>query len=127
MKRVRRLREAFVEVPCAKGSTKAPWRVHEASSRGPWKNFVGFLRDDACSCVNSVMSFLDVMYLAVVAGYILFIDIARSRSDGLSFRRNLLPTVPCLSRDLLQSFYARISGRIAVVDDQFFLIRQYVP
>ena len=33
----------------------------------------------------------------------------------------------CLSRDLLQSFYERIDGRIAVVGDQLNLIRQYVP
>ena len=37
MKPVRRLREPFVEVLCTEGSTKkAPWRVHEASSKGPW-------------------------------------------------------------------------------------------
>ena len=73
------------------------------------------------------MSFLDVMDLALVAGYILFVDIAYSPSAGLSFRRHLLPTVPCLSRKLLRSFYGRIGGRIAVVDDQLILIRQYVP
>ena len=34
MKPVRRLREPFVEVPCSTGgSTKVPWRVHEASPR----------------------------------------------------------------------------------------------
>ena len=31
----------FVEVPRTEGSTKAPWRVYEASSKGPWRNLVG--------------------------------------------------------------------------------------
>ena len=32
--------------------------------------------------------------------------------------------VPGLSRGLLHRFYVRISGRIAVVDEQLILIRQ---
>ena len=56
---VRRLREPFVEVPCTEGSTKAPWRVHEASSKGPWRNFVGFhLNDDPCNRVGSILCFV---------------------------------------------------------------------
>ena len=59
MTSVRRLREPFVEVPCTAGSTKAPWRVHEASSKGPWRNFVGFLNDDPCNRVGgSILCFV---------------------------------------------------------------------
>ena len=30
--------EPFAEVAHTEGSTKTPWRVHEASSKGPWMN-----------------------------------------------------------------------------------------
>ena len=64
---VRRLREPFVEVPCTtEGSTKTPWRVHEASSKGPWRNFVGFLHDDACNRVESILCFVGPELLAVL-------------------------------------------------------------
>ena len=66
MKPVRRLRELFVEVPCTEGSTKAPWRVHEASSKGPWRNFGGFLHDNACNRVGSILfCFVDPKLLAL--------------------------------------------------------------
>ena len=55
MKSARRLREPFVEVPCTEGSTKAPWRVHEAFLKGPLRNFVGFLHNDACNRVGSIL------------------------------------------------------------------------
>ena len=55
MKPVGRLGEPFVEVPCSEGSTKVPWRVHEKFSKGPWKNFVGFLHDAACNRVGSIL------------------------------------------------------------------------
>ena len=50
VKPARRLRESFVEVSFTEGSTKAPWRVHEASSKGTWRNFARSLYDDT---VNS--------------------------------------------------------------------------
>ena len=66
MKPVRRLRKPFVEVPCTEGSTRAPWRVHEASSKGPWRNFVGFHHEDPCNRVGSVLyCFVDPELLAL--------------------------------------------------------------
>ena len=62
MKPVRRLREPFVEIRCTEGSTKAAWRVQEASSKGPWRNFVGFLNDDACNRVGSMLCLLALSY-----------------------------------------------------------------
>ena len=38
--------EPFAEIAYTEGSTKTPWRVHEASSKGPWMNCM-FLLDDA--------------------------------------------------------------------------------
>ena len=66
MKPVRRLREPFVEVPCTEGSTKAPWRVHKASSKGPWRNFVGLFNDDACNRVGSILCFVCPELLAAL-------------------------------------------------------------
>ena len=66
MEPARRFREPFVEVPCTEGSTKTPWRVHEASSKGPWRNFVGFLHDDACNRVGSILCFVDPELLAAL-------------------------------------------------------------
>ena len=45
----------FVEVPRNEGPTKAPWRLYEASSKGPWRNFVGLLHDDAWNRVGSIL------------------------------------------------------------------------
>ena len=59
---VSRLCESFVEVPCTEGSTKTPWRVHEASSKGSWRNFVGLLNDDACNRVGSMLCLLALSY-----------------------------------------------------------------
>ena len=67
MKPVRRLREPFVEVLCTEGSTKkAPWRVDEASSKGPWRNFVGLLHDDACNRVGSILCFVSPKLLTAL-------------------------------------------------------------
>ena len=67
MKPVRRLREPFVEVLCTEGSTKkAPWRVHEASSKGPWRNFVGLRHDDACNRVGSILCFVSPKLLTAL-------------------------------------------------------------
>ena len=135
MKPVRRLREPFVEVPCTEGSTKAPWRVHEASSRGPWRNFVGFLHDDACIC----------KYLALCTGSrypfckrshvvprhygpccccrLYHIHIYSMKSVGRFVFQESFTTHGAMSesRDLLQSFYGKIGGRVSVVDDQLVL------
>ena len=46
--------EPFAGVAHIEGSTKTPWRVHEASSKGPWMNCM-FLLDDACSRVWSIL------------------------------------------------------------------------
>ena len=46
--------EPFAEVAYTEGSTKTPWRVHEASSKGPWMNCM-FLFDDACNRVWSIL------------------------------------------------------------------------
>ena len=40
--------EPFAEVAHTEGSTKTPWRVHEASSKGPWMNCM-FLLDHDCN------------------------------------------------------------------------------
>ena len=48
--------EPFAEIAYTEGSTKTPWRIHEASSKGPWMNCM-FLLNDACSC-NRVWSIL---------------------------------------------------------------------
>ena len=67
MKPVRRLREPLVEVVCTEGSTKkAPWRVHKASSKGPGRNFVGLLHDDACNRVGSILCFVSPKLLAAL-------------------------------------------------------------
>ena len=67
MKPVRRLREPFVEVLCTEGSTKkAPWSVHEASSKDPWRNFVGLLHDDACNRVGSILCFVSPKLLTAL-------------------------------------------------------------
>ena len=61
---LRRLRDTCKAPPrtlrggCTEGLTKAPWRVHEASSKGPGRNFVGFLNDDACDRVGSILCFV---------------------------------------------------------------------
>ena len=39
--------EPFAEVAHTEGSTKTPWMVHEASSKGPWMNCM-FLLDHDC-------------------------------------------------------------------------------
>ena len=46
--------EPFAEVAHTKGSTKTPWRVHEASSKGPWMNCM-FLLDHDCNRVWSIL------------------------------------------------------------------------
>ena len=51
----RRLHEPFAEVAYTEGSKKTPWRVHEASSKGPWMNSRVFLLDDACHRVWSIL------------------------------------------------------------------------
>ena len=50
----RRLHEPFAEVAYTEGSTKTPWRVREASSKGPWMNCM-FLLDDDCDHVWSIL------------------------------------------------------------------------
>ena len=47
--------EPFAEVAYTEGSTKTPWRVHEASSKGPWMNSRVFLLDDVCNRVWSLV------------------------------------------------------------------------
>ena len=47
--------EPFAEVAYTEGSTKTPWRVHAASSKGPWMNSRVFLLDDACNRVWSIL------------------------------------------------------------------------
>ena len=44
--------EPFAEVAHTEGSTQTPWRVHEASSKGPWMNCM-FLLDHDCNRVWS--------------------------------------------------------------------------
>ena len=46
--------EPFAEVAHTEGSTKTPWRVHEASSKGPWMNCM-FLLDHDCNRVWSIL------------------------------------------------------------------------
>ena len=46
--------EPFAEVAHTEGPTKTPWRVHEASSKGPWMNCM-FLLDHDCSRVWSIL------------------------------------------------------------------------
>ena len=46
--------EPFAEVAHTEGSTKTPWRVHEASSKGPWMNCM-FLLDHDCNHVWSIL------------------------------------------------------------------------
>ena len=46
--------EPFAEVEHSEGSTKTPWRVHEASSKGPWMNCM-FLLDHDCIRVWSIL------------------------------------------------------------------------
>ena len=52
--------EPFAEVAHTEGSTKTPWRVHEASSKGPWMNCM-FLLDHDCnqSCLAYIILFLE--------------------------------------------------------------------
>ena len=58
-----RLREPFVEAPCTEASTKTPWSVHKASSKGSRRNFVGFQHDYACNSVGLVLyCFIDLCY-----------------------------------------------------------------
>ena len=45
--------EPFAEVAHTEGSTKTPWRVREASSKGPWMNCM-FLLDHDCNRVWSI-------------------------------------------------------------------------
>ena len=47
--------EPFAEVAYTEGSTKTPWRVHEASSKGPWMTSCVFLLDDACNRVWPIL------------------------------------------------------------------------
>ena len=54
--------------------------------------------------VNGSMSFLNVMDLAVVARLYHIHRYSTKSVCSLSFRRHLLHTVSCLSRDLLQKF-----------------------
>ena len=49
----RRHHEPFAEVAHTEGSTKTPWRVHEASAKGPWMNCM-FLLDHDCNRVSSI-------------------------------------------------------------------------
>ena len=57
----RSLHEPFAEsyepfaIAYTEGSTKTPWRVHEASSKGPWMNCMFLLLDDACNRVWSLL------------------------------------------------------------------------
>ena len=46
--------EPFAEVAHTEGSTKTPWRVHEASSKGPLMNCM-FLLDHDCNRVWSIL------------------------------------------------------------------------
>ena len=46
--------EPFAEVAHTEGSTTTPWRVHEASSKGPWMNCM-FLLDHDCNRVWSIL------------------------------------------------------------------------
>ena len=46
--------EPFAEVAHTEGSTKTPWRVHEASSKGPWMNCM-LLLDHDCNRVWSIL------------------------------------------------------------------------
>ena len=50
----RRHHEPFAEVAKTEGSTKTPWRVHEASSKGPWMNCM-LLLDHDCNRVWSIL------------------------------------------------------------------------
>ena len=47
--------EPFAEVAHTEGSTKTPWRVHEASSKGPWMNCMFLLDHDDCNRVWSIL------------------------------------------------------------------------
>ena len=51
----RRHHEPFAEVAHTEGSTKTPWRVHEASSKGPWMMNCMFLLDHDCNRVWSIL------------------------------------------------------------------------
>ena len=62
--------------------------------------------------VNGPTSFLNVMDISVVARLYHIHDIAWSRSACLSFSRQLLPTMPYLSRYLLQSFRHGIMSHV---------------
>ena len=46
--------EPFAEVAHTEGSTKTPWRVHEASSKSTWMNCM-FLLDHDCNRVWSIL------------------------------------------------------------------------
>ena len=46
--------EPFAEVAHTEDSTKTPWRVHGASSKGPWMNCM-FLLDHDCNRVWSIL------------------------------------------------------------------------
>ena len=46
--------EPFAEVAHTEDSTKTPWRVHGASSKGPWMNYM-FLHDHDCNRVRSIL------------------------------------------------------------------------
>ena len=46
--------EPFAEVAHTEGSTKTPWRVHEASSKSTWMNCI-FLLDHDCNRVWSIL------------------------------------------------------------------------
>ena len=47
--------EPFAEVAHTEDSTKTPWRVHGASSKGPWMNYCMFLLDHDCNRVWSIL------------------------------------------------------------------------
>ena len=46
--------ESFAKVAHTEGSTKTPWRVHKASSKGPWMNCM-FVLDHDCNRVWSIL------------------------------------------------------------------------
>ena len=51
--------EPFAEVAHTVGSTKTPWRVHEASSKGPWMNCMFLLDHDCNRVLVNIVLFLE--------------------------------------------------------------------
>ena len=77
--------------------------------------------------VNGFMSFVNVMDLAVVARFYHIRGYSMKSVCIFAFREAFTTYGVMSESRSLAKFYGRISGRIAVVDDQLILVRQYVP